>query len=161
MSNLFPSFAAETAGGERSASHTLESFPARRAEVGAMTVRRILPVRERRMIGPWCFFDRFGPMSFTFGKPMDVAPHPHIGLQTVSWLLSGEVLHNDSTGGEGLLHPGELNLMTAGAGIAHSEETPPTESGKLDGGQLLVAPAEAHRHMAPLLMPYPLEMPEQ
>ena len=161
MSNLFPLPAAETAGAERPASLTFESFPARSAEVGALTVRRILPVHQRRMVGPWCFFDRFGPMSFASGKPMDVAPHPHIGLQTVSWLMSGEILHNDSTGGEGLLHPGELNLMTAGAGIAHSEETPPTQSGKLDGVQLWVALPETHRNMAPFFMHYPLKMPER
>ena len=155
MSNLFPTtVAAEAAGGEHSASFTLESFPARTAEVGALTVHRILPVRERRMVGPWCFFDRFGPMSFSAGKPMDVAPHPHIGLQTVSWLVSGEIIHNDSTGGEGLLHPGQLNLMTAGSGIAHSEETPPAPSGKLEGVQLWVALPEAHRHMAPFFMHY-------
>ena len=136
MSNLFPSPA------------TLESLSPRVAEVGALTVRRLLPVRERRTVGPWCFFDRFGPLTFSSGKPLDVAPHPHIGLQTVSWLVSGEILHNDSIGGEGLLHAGELNLMTAGAGIAHSEETPDAQSGKLDGVQLWVALPEAHRHSA-------------
>jgi len=154
MSDLFPSSAAETAGEERPAGVIFESFPARTTEVGALTVRRILPVRPRRMVGPWCFFDRFGPMSFASGKPMDVAPHPHIGLQTVSWLMSGEVMHNDSTGGEGLLHPGQLNLMTAGAGIAHSEETPPAQSGKLDGVQLWVALPEAHRKTAPFFVHY-------
>jgi redox-sensitive bicupin YhaK (pirin superfamily) len=101
------------------------------------------------MVGPWCFFDRFGPLTFSSGKPMDVAPHPHIGLQTVSWLISGEIIHNDSIGGEGLLHPGELNLMTAGAGIAHAEETPPNSSGKLDGAQLWVALPDAHRNTNP------------
>jgi redox-sensitive bicupin YhaK (pirin superfamily) len=154
VSNLFPLVAPDAAGKERAASLTLESFPARTAEVGALTVRRILPVRERRMVGPWCFFDRFGPMSFVFGKPMDVAPHPHIGLQTVSWLLSGEIMHNDSAGGQGLLHPGELNLMTAGAGIAHAEETPPAQSGKLDGVQLWVALPDAHRHSEPSFTHY-------
>lgn len=96
----------------------VETFEPRSAEVGALTVRRSLPVRGRRMVGPWCFFDHYGPLRFVEGKPMDVAPHPHIGLQTVSWLLAGEVLHNDSLGFEGLLHPGELNLMTAGSGIS-------------------------------------------
>jgi redox-sensitive bicupin YhaK (pirin superfamily) len=155
MSNLFPAPAAETASEQASATPTVESFPARTAEIGALTVRRMLPVRQRRMVGPWCFFDRFGPLSFSSGKPMDVAPHPHIGLQTVSWLLSGELTHNDSTGGESLLHPGQLNLMTAGAGIAHSEETPPAQSGKLDGVQLWVALPEAHRHVAPFFTHYP------
>jgi redox-sensitive bicupin YhaK (pirin superfamily) len=100
-------------------------------------------------VGPWCFFDRFGPLRFASGKPMDVAPHPHIGLQTVSWLRAGEILHNDSIGGEGLLHPGELNLMTAGSGIAHAEETPATQSGKLDGVQLWIALPDAHRQATP------------
>jgi len=75
------------------------------------------------MVGPWCFLDSYGPLTFAAGKPMDVAPHPHIGLQTVSWLLEGEVLHNDSLGLAGPAGPGVLNLMTAGRGIAHSEET--------------------------------------
>src|SRR5712671_7787474 len=96
--------------------YTLEAFPAHVTEVGALKVRRALPVRQHRVIGPWCFLDRYGPLRFSEGRPMDVAPHPHIGLQTVSWLLSGEVVHNDSTGGESLLHPGQLNLMTAGGG---------------------------------------------
>lgn len=132
----------------------IQTFPARAAEVGALTVHRALPVRERRLVGPWCFFDHFGPIRFESGKPMDVAPHPHIGLQTVSWLFDGEVLHNDSAGGEALLKAGELNLMTAGAGIAHSEETPSTASGKLHGVQLWVALPEANRHMAPSFRHY-------
>jgi quercetin 2,3-dioxygenase len=93
-------------------------------------------------------------VTFTSGKPMDVAPHPHIGLQTVSWLLSGEVVHNDSIGGEGLLHPGELNLMTAGAGIAHAEETPSGHAGELDGVQLWVALPDVHRHCRPSFAHY-------
>ncbi len=70
------------------------------------------------MIGPWCFMDRFGPMSFAAGKPMDVGAHPHTGIQTVSWILEGEVVHHDSLGNEAALSPGGVNVMTAGAGIA-------------------------------------------
>ena len=114
-----------------------------------MKIRRTLPARSRRLIGPWWFFDRFGPLTFAEGKPMDVAPHPHMGLQTVSWLLDGEVIHNDSLGCEGLARPGELNLMTAGRGIAHSEETPPKNTGRLNGVQLWVALPDAHRNGAP------------
>jgi quercetin 2,3-dioxygenase len=85
---------------------------------------------------------------------MDVAPHPHIGLQTVSWLLEGEVIHNDSLGCEALMRAGELNLMTSGAGIAHSEETPRGNSGKLNGVQMWVALPDEHRNMPPLFDHY-------
>src|SRR5262245_26846146 len=77
---------------------------------------------------------------------MDVAPHPHIGLQTVSWLLNGEIVHNDSLGNEALLRPRGVNVMTSGGGIAHAEETPPTNSGLLNGVQLWIALPDAHRH---------------
>lgn len=101
------------------------------------------------MIGAWCFLDRYGPLSFTDEKPMDVAPHPHIGLQTVSWLYEGEVLHRDSLGNENLIRPGELNIMTSGAAIAHSEETPVENRGRLNGAQLWVALPEARRNGNP------------
>jgi quercetin 2,3-dioxygenase len=123
----------------------MEIYPARATELGALTVRRALPVRGRRMIGAWCFLDLFGPLSFSAGKPMDVAPHPHIGLQTVTWLLAGEVLHRDSLRSEALIRPGELNLMTAGRGIAHTEETPRENSGVLSGVQLWTALPETVR----------------
>lgn len=117
----------------------MESYPARRTYLGPLEIRRALPVRQHRLVGPWCFLDSYGPLTFREGKPMDVAPHPHIGLQTVSWLLDGEVLHRDSLGYESLIRPGELNLMTSGRGIAHSEETPRDHSGILRGVQLWVA----------------------
>ena len=100
------------------------------------------------MVGPWCFLDRFGPLTFGAGKPMDVAPHPHIGLQTVSWLLDGEIVHDDSLGFEAVLRPGGVNVMTAGAGIAHAEQTPRHNSGRLNGVQLWVALPDQHRHIA-------------
>src|SRR6185295_10164505 len=86
--------------------HRLEAYPNRDVSIGAMQVSRALPIREKRMVGPWCFLDRFGPLSFSETKPMDVAPHPHIGLQTVSWLVQGEIVHNDSLGNESLLGSG-------------------------------------------------------
>jgi redox-sensitive bicupin YhaK (pirin superfamily) len=88
-------------------------------------------------------------VTFTSGKPMDIAPHPHIGLQTVSWLLDGELLHKDSLGLEGRARPGVLNLMTAGRGIAHSEETPTQNVGRLRGVQLWVALPGASRETTP------------
>src|SRR5688572_19204007 len=99
----------------------LESYPTRPMHLGALDIARALPIQDRRMVGPWCFLDRFGPMSFTEGRPMDVAPHPHIGLQTVTWLLEGEVTHDDSLGCEAVARPGSVNVMTAGDGIAHAE----------------------------------------
>jgi len=123
-----------------------ERFPAHETSLGTLQILRVLPVRQKRLVGPWCFLDRFGPLSFSNTKPMDVAPHPHIGLQTVSWLLEGEVLHKDSLGNEALLRRGGVNVMTSGGGIAHSEETPPKNSGHLNGAQLWVALSDAHRH---------------
>jgi redox-sensitive bicupin YhaK (pirin superfamily) len=102
-------------------------------------VFRTLPNKERRMIGAWCFVDHYGPTDIT-GKPgMSVAPHPHSGLQTVSWLVAGEVLHHDSLGNEQLIVPGQLNLMTAGHGISHAEQSPAQRSPILHGVQLWVA----------------------
>ena len=92
----------------------LEKYPNRELALGSMPITRILPVRDRRLVGPWCFLDRFGPLSFTNEKPMDVAPHPHIGLQTVTWLLAGEVVHDDSLGSEAVLRPSGVNVMTSG-----------------------------------------------
>ena len=121
-------------------------FPVHETQLGTLKILRALPVRQKRLVGPWCFLDRFGPLSFTDAKPMDVAPHPHIGLQTVSWLLQGEIVHKDSLGSEALLCPGGVNVMTSGGAIAHSEETPPKNSGLLNGVQLWVALPDADRH---------------
>lgn len=114
----------------------------------AMTVRRTLPARERTLIGAWCFVDHYGPDDVADSGGMKVAPHPHTGLQTVSWLFSGEIEHKDSAGNHAMVRPGEVNLMTAGRGISHSEVS--TESTTtLHGAQLWVAlPAEA-RHTDP------------
>lgn len=129
--------------------HTLESYPNRDVSLGNLKVTRAIPIRDRRMVGPWCFLDRFGPLSFSAERPMDVAPHPHIGLQTVTWLLEGEILHDDSLGSEATGRPGGVNLMTAGRGIAHAEQTPVSNSGQLNGVQLWVALPEARRNEAP------------
>lgn len=133
----------------------LESYPNRDMKLGELAIERALPIRERRMVGAWCFLDRFGPLSFSSGRPMDVAPHPHIGLQTVSWLLEGEVAHDDSLGCEAVARPGAVNVMTAGEGIAHAEWTPAPNSGRLNGVQLWVALPEAHRRTAPAFQHVP------
>lgn len=106
----------------------------------AMRVQRTLPQRQRSLIGAWCFIDHYGPTS----ARMDVPPHPHTGLQTVSWLFSGEVEHNDSAGVRAAVRPGELNLMTAGAGICHSEVSVPSST-DLHGVQLWVALPDSGR----------------
>ena len=123
-----------------------EITESRVATVGDQKVRRALPLRTRRTVGAWCFADHFGPTAVSDANPMDVGPHPHIGLQTVTWLVSGELLHRDNLGSEQLIRPGQLNLMTAGHGVSHAEEHPPGVAGDLHGIQLWVALPEATRH---------------
>ncbi|HVW34136.1 MAG TPA: pirin family protein [Acidimicrobiia bacterium] len=117
----------------------------RRTQVGGIPVSRALPQQQRRTVGAWCFADHFGPADVP-DHAMLVGPHPHIGLHTVTWVLDGEVLHHDSLGNEQLIKPGQLNLMTAGAGVAHAEETPDGATGSLHGLQLWVAQPDATRH---------------
>ncbi|TYL46328.1 pirin family protein [Nocardioides sp. BGMRC 2183] len=113
-----------------------------------MRVRRTLPQRERSLIGAWCFVDHYGPDLVAESGGMSVAPHPHTGLQTVSWLFTGEITHRDSAGHHAQVRPGEVNLMTGGRGISHSEvSTPETEV--LHGAQLWVALPDHARDAAP------------
>lgn len=137
-----------------------ELLPGREVRLGVRntTVRHTLPHRDRRMVGAWCFVDHYGPQDITGEPGMRVPPHPHTELQTVSWLVAGEVLHRDSLGTEQLILPGQLNLMTAGRGIAHSEESPQDHSPVLHGVQLWVALPERHRHVAPHFEHHP-ELP--
>ena len=114
------------------------------SQVGEFSVRRALPRRTRRMIGAWCFIDHMGPASVD-ERGLGVAPHPHIGLQTVTWLLAGEALHRDSLGTEQVIAPGQLNLMSAGHGVSHSEEGTGYR-GLLHGVQLWVAQPDRTRH---------------
>ncbi|MEV0566126.1 pirin family protein [Dactylosporangium sp. NPDC050588] len=112
-------------------------------------VRRTLPNKVRRTVGAWCFLDHFGPEEVT-GKPgMRVPPHPHIGLQTVTWLFDGEIRHRDSLGSDVLIRPGELNIMTSGRGIAHSEDSPTEKPPLLHGVQLWVALPDGARWQEP------------
>ena len=126
-----------------------ELTSARLARVGDIEVRRLLPLRQRRSVGAWCFVDHYGPMSVDGVAGMQVPPHPHIGLQTVTWLIAGNVLHRDSLGSEQMIRPGQLNLMTAGHGIAHSEESPADHDPSLHGVQLWLALPGADRQVAP------------
>ena len=113
-----------------------------------MTVRRTLPQRHRSLIGAWCFVDHYGPDEVAASGGMSVAPHPHTGLQTVSWLFAGEIEHRDSAGNHAMVRPGEVNLMTAGRGIGHSEvSTAGTDV--LHGAQLWVALPDADRDTEP------------
>jgi redox-sensitive bicupin YhaK (pirin superfamily) len=122
---------------------------ARIARVGDIEVRRLLPLRQRRSVGAWCFVDHYGPASVDGVAGMQVPPHPHIGLQTVTWLIEGTVLHRDSLGSEQLIRPGQLNLMTAGHGIAHSEESPEDHDPSLHGVQLWLALPGPHQQVTP------------
>ena len=123
----------------------VEAREGRTTNVGGLDVSRVLPTKGRRTVGAWCFVDLMGPADAEEPDPMEVGPHPHIGLSTVTWLLQGEALHTDSLGTEQLIRPGQLNLMTAGHGIAHAElaARPPFR-----GVQMWVAQPDATRHGA-------------
>jgi redox-sensitive bicupin YhaK (pirin superfamily) len=115
-------------------------------------VRRALPHGKRQMVGPFIFFDHFGPVQFMSGKGMDVRPHPHIGLATVTYLFDGSIMHRDSEGNIQEIQPGAMNLMTAGRGIAHSERTPAAvrqQNAELFGIQSWIALPRAHEETAP------------
>ena len=127
---------------------TLEISDSRESMVGHLRVRRALPRRERRTVGAWCFLDHAGPVTYAGRATIGIGPHPHIGLQTVTWPIEGELLHHDSLGSEQLIRPGQLNLMTAGHGVAHAEEGTHDE-GTLHIVQLWVAHPAATREGAP------------
>ncbi len=124
----------------------VEIRPSHHASVGAFDVRRALPQRGRRTVGPWCFADHMGPADVTEEHGLDIGPHPHTGLHTVTWLIDGEALHRDSLGSEQVITPGQLNLMTAGHGVSHAEEATGRYSGRLEGIQLWLAQPEATRN---------------
>lgn len=127
----------------------VEVVAGRPAEVGGFAVVRVLPRPLRRTVGAWCFVDHMGPADVEDGHGLDIGPHPHIGLQTVTWLFEGGMLHRDSLGSEQPIRPGQLNLMTAGHGVAHAEETTGIHRGRLHGVQLWVAQPSATRDGAP------------
>lgn len=124
----------------------------RARDLGGFSVRRALPSAAKQMVGPFIFFDQMGPAEFLLGQGLDVRPHPHIGLSTVTYLFDGEIFHRDSLGTALSIKPGELNLMSAGRGIVHSERTAPelrAGTPKLFGIQAWAALPKSHEEMAP------------
>ena len=112
----------------------IEVKEGRSTRVGELGILRVLPTKRRRTVGPWCFVDLMSPDDVERPPPLEIGPHPHIGLATVTWLFGGLVVHSDSLGTQQPIRPGELNLMTAGHGIAHAEEGLHTESAEQTGG---------------------------
>ena len=134
----------------------MQRIEAHRAEIGkGFTVRRAVPTVARRMVGAWCFLDHAGPADYGPGEGLNVGPHPHIGLQTFTWMIEGEILHRDSLGFEQIIRPGQVNLMTAGHGIVHSEESVNNHAGRLHTTQLWIALPDNARHCAPDFQHYP------
>jgi hypothetical protein len=124
----------------------------RRRDLGGFSVQRVLPARERHAVGPFVFFDQFGPMTLPPGVGMDVRPHPHINLATVTYLFEGEMIHRDSLGSHQVIRPGDVNWMTAGRGIVHSERSTAPErtlGARGHGLQLWVALPREHEEVAP------------
>ena len=136
----------------------IQEVPLRRAEIGQGTViKRALPSRHKRMIGAWCFLDHAGPTQFPQGDGLDIGPHPHIGLQTFTWMIEGTMMHSDSLGNRQLIRPKQVNLMTSGYGISHTEVSPETET-KMHAAQLWIALPDDKINMAPAFDHYP-ELP--
>ena len=127
-------------------------------DIGGFEVRRALPARERQMVGPFIFFDQAGPGEFLAGQGLDVRPHPHIGLATVTYLFDGEILHRDSLGSAQPIRPGDVNWMTAGRGITHSERTDAAQrahTNRLFGIQSWVALPRAEEETEPAFVHHP------
>ncbi len=127
-------------------------------DLGGFSVRRVLPTRQRRKVGPWVFFDHMGPATFAPGPGINVRPHPHIGIATVTYLFEGEILHRDSLGSLQPIRPGDINLMVAGRGIVHSERERAeaiTQPRVLNGLQLWLALPESQEEIAPAFYHYP------
>lgn len=133
----------------------IEKIEARAADLGnGMVIRRALPSRQRRMVGAWCFLDHAGPIDFAPGHGMNVGAHPHTALQTFTWLIEGDVLHRDSLGNVQVIRPGQVNLMTAGRGVVHTEESLPEER-RLHAAQLWIALPSSVADCEPAFDHYP------
>src|ERR1043166_241697 len=132
----------------------------RRKDLGGFEVGRILPFAKRRMVGPFIFLDHMGPVDFPVGiaRSVDVRPHPHIGLSTLTYLFDGEIMHRDSVGSEQPIRPGEVNWMTAGRGITHSErfERARREGGRMHGLQAWIGLPREHEETAPSFEHHPM-----
>ena len=159
MSNTTEHNVSHSADCAQYANQFIQDFPIRSAEIGKGTViKRALPSKQKRMIGAWCFLDHAGPVTFNTGDGLDVGPHPHIGLQTFTWMIEGTMLHSDSIGTVNqLIQPKQVNLMTAGHGISHTEVAPANET-HMHAAQLWIALPDDKLHMAPQFDHYP-ELP--
>ncbi|MDP9083731.1 MAG: pirin family protein [Pseudomonadota bacterium] len=137
---------------------TIQVIDSRERDLGGFVVRRVLPAQGRQMVGPFIFFDHLGPTQFAPGSGIDVRPHPHIALATVTYLFSGSLEHRDSLGTVRVIRPGDVNWMTAGRGIAHSERTPPESrvaGGQVHGIQSWVALPDGAEDEEPSFVHYP------
>lgn len=133
----------------------IERIESQHAVVGeGFDIRRALPSRRRRMVGAWCFLDHAGPANYSAGQGLTIGPHPHIGLQTFSWMIEGTILHIDSLGCRQRIQPGQVNLMTAGRGISHSEESP-ADAGRFQLAQLWIALPKHESDREPSFHHYP------
>lgn len=132
----------------------IDRIAARKGSLGeGMEIARALPTRGRRMIGAWCFLDHLGPIAFDAGQGMHVGAHPHTGLQTFTWMIEGEIMHRDSLGSEQVVRPGQVNLMTAGYGISHTEDSV-TPGARLHAAQLWIALPDAVADQSPAFAHY-------
>ena len=140
---------------EKQIDSVIQNFEIRSAEIGKGTIiKRALPSRHKRMIGAWCFLDHAGPVAFPKGDGLDVGPHPHIGLQTFTWMIAGTMMHTDSIGSKQLIRPKQVNLMTAGHGISHTEVAPDSET-QMHAAQLWIALPDDKLNMPPQFDHYP------
>jgi len=136
---------------------SVERLESHRAVIGeGFAIRRALPNRHRRMVGAWCFLDHAGPADYPAGGGIAIGPHPHIGLQTFSWMIEGTILHRDSLGYEQWIQPGQVNLMTAGRGISHSEDSPADTAGRFQLAQLWIALPKDECDREPSFHHYPI-----
>lgn len=152
MSNLFNQAEQPCAQNDAPEQVVTQLLTPREADIGGVTVRRVFPTVGRKMIGPWVFFDEMGPVEFAPGPGLNVPPHPHIGLATVTYLFAGEILHRDSLGSVQAIRPGDINLMLAGSGVVHSERESQEaiqQTRHIHGLQLWLALPEAYEESAP------------
>lgn len=158
MSNILPSAEQDCDVVEAPCDAIDTILTPRVTDLGGFSVRRLLPTAKRKMVGPWIFFDEMGPAEFPAGEGINVLPHPHIGIATVTYLFEGEILHRDSVGSYQPIRPGDINLMVAGSGIAHSERERPeitATNHRLHGLQLWLALPENHEETDPAFHHYP------
>lgn len=160
MSNLLENTEQPCNNDDRPSAPVIQHLTPREADIGGVTVRRVFPTVGRKMVGPWVFFDEMGPVEFAPGPGINVPPHPHIGLATVTYLFAGEILHRDSLGSVQPIQPGDINLMVAGQGVVHSErerDEATTKARTMHGLQLWLALPESEETCEPSFQHIPRE----